>query len=802
MIAAGDQHAVQVALLARHPVQRVDAAGTRDQRQLLGIGMHQQFGPRALDRQRLDFAAVPGQPPVLDQAATGEAIHGAPVCLTIERHRQVQVAGVDAQLGAGERDAFGVAGKLKFWRPGSQRGEIELTVGQDCDFAAANPAVHASGHLQDFVGSEIQPVQHVAPVVHDVAVSRVVDHHGVETGKIERRLTGRSHRQQVGLGDFTLEKGAQHADRLTAVIERGREARKATPKLRTQSFDLGSRGQEHRHSAPPTDEAPHRVIVEILRRLLREHGDLGLELRIERARLEHLIAAEVVLVDPGIDGGRQPDESASGPLSEREAEFELRRCLVNLVDDDGVTPGDQVVGQPAARDAGGHDDHVPAGCLGRRLAFAVHHADQQRLGENLFRDHPDAESLAGAGAGDDAKAFPVAGPLPHRRAMLALQQRVDAGMQGEFDRLARRASRCDDDDATVRMEGVTIRVEIRRKQVVASGLHWRKLPERAKKDILLLYCAASNRISGGVMQGKICLVTGANHGIGRATTEDLARQGAIVLMVCRNRERGERAHAEIVAATGNRQTELFIADLSIQAEVRQLVEDVKARHTRLDVLINNAGAFFARRTMTVDDVEATFAVNHLACFILVNGLADLLRTSAPARVVVVASEAHQRVSDPEDWVSVRGYNARTAYNRSKLANVIFSYDMAHRLEGTGVTVNSCHPGVVDTPVLRGLYDRWWSRWLWPIVRRFTITPEEGARTVLYLATSPDVEGVTGKYFKESRPVTSSLISHDSVIGARLWNLSLRLTGELPPVTVTGEIIAHRTRNGDSKQQIR
>ena len=289
------------------------------------------------------------------------------------------------------------------------------------------------------------------------------------------------------------------------------------------------------------------------------------------------------------------------------------------------------------------------------------------------------------------------------------------------------------------------------------------------------------------MQGKVCLVTGANRDIGRATAEELARQGAIVLMACRNRELGERAKAEIIAASGNRQVELFIADLSVQAQVRQLADDIRARHSRLDVLVNNAGAFFPRRTVTADDVEATFAVNHLACFIVVNELADLLRASAPARVVVVASEAHQRVSDPEDWESVRGYSARTAYSRSKLANVIFSYDMAHRLEGTGVTVNCCHPGTVDTPVLRGLYDRWW---MWPIVRQFVITAEEGARTVVYLATSSEVEGVTGKYFKTSRPATSSLISHDAVIGARLWNLSLRLTGELPPVTITGEIIAH------------
>ena len=293
------------------------------------------------------------------------------------------------------------------------------------------------------------------------------------------------------------------------------------------------------------------------------------------------------------------------------------------------------------------------------------------------------------------------------------------------------------------------------------------------------------------MQEKVCLVTGANHGIGRAVTEELARQGATVIMVCRDRDRGDPARAEVVAATGNQRVELMVADLSSQSQVRQLVDDVRARHARLDVLINNAAAYFPRKTMTVDDVEATLAVNHLACFILVNGLADLMRSSAPARIVIVASEAHQRVSDPEDWGSVRRYNPRNAYSRSKLANVIFTYDMAHRLEGSGVTVNSCHPGLVDTPVLRGLYDRWWSRWLWPIARRFTIPPAEAARTVLYLATSPDVEGVTGQYFKNMRPGTSSLISHDSVIGARLWNLSLRLTGELPPVTITGEIIAHQ-----------
>ena len=292
------------------------------------------------------------------------------------------------------------------------------------------------------------------------------------------------------------------------------------------------------------------------------------------------------------------------------------------------------------------------------------------------------------------------------------------------------------------------------------------------------------------MRGKVCLVTGANRGIGRATAEELARQGAVVLLACRTAAEGDAARREIIAATGNESIECFSADLSVQAEVRRLAGEIRDRHTRLDVIVSNAGVFLPDRTMTVDNIEATFAVNHLAPFILINELSDLIAASAPARIVIVASEAHQRVTDPEDWVSTKTYNARTAYNRSKLANVMFCYDLADRLEGTGVTANSCHPGWVNTNILFRMYDRWWLRWLWPAVQKFfTTAPAEGASTVLYLATSPAVEGVTGKYFKQSRPATSSLISHDSVIGARLWNLSLRLSGELPPVTITGEIIA-------------
>lgn len=291
------------------------------------------------------------------------------------------------------------------------------------------------------------------------------------------------------------------------------------------------------------------------------------------------------------------------------------------------------------------------------------------------------------------------------------------------------------------------------------------------------------------MQGKVCLVTGANRGIGLATAEALARMGATVLVHCRDRAAGEEAVAGIVARTGNANVRLYVADFAVQAEVRRLAEEIKANHTRLDVLVDNAAGFYLHRTRTPDNIEATFAVNHLAPFVLTNALVDLLKASAPSRVVIVSSEAHQRITDPEDWESTKSHNGVTAYGRSKLANVMYGYDLAHRLEGTGVTVNSCHPGRVETRLLESGFKRWWLHWTWPIVRRFLVTPEEGAETPVYLASSPEVEGVTGRYFIKSRPATSSLISHDAVIGARLWNLSLRLTGDLPPVAITGEHIA-------------
>lgn len=290
------------------------------------------------------------------------------------------------------------------------------------------------------------------------------------------------------------------------------------------------------------------------------------------------------------------------------------------------------------------------------------------------------------------------------------------------------------------------------------------------------------------MRGKVCLVTGANRGIGKEIALQLARQGAAVMVHARTADKVAATVAELKAASGSDMIRGFHADFIRQSEVRQLADDVIAATDRLDVLVNNAGVFNLYRSAALDGHEATFTINHLAPFILTRSLKELLKASAPSRVVIVSSEAHQRASRIEDWESRQGYEGYQAYARSKLANIMFGYDLAHRLEGTGVTVNSCAPGLVDTGIIEVAMDRWWSRWAIPIAKRIARTVEEGARTPLFLATSPQVEGVTGKYFKDEKATTSSLVSHDPTIGARLWNISLRYTGEVPEAEITGEHI--------------
>ena len=274
--------------------------------------------------------------------------------------------------------------------------------------------------------------------------------------------------------------------------------------------------------------------------------------------------------------------------------------------------------------------------------------------------------------------------------------------------------------------------------------------------------------------GRTVLVTGGTGGIGGATAAGLAGLGARVGVVGRHRDRADAVAERIRAAGG--EADVFIADVSAQREVRRLADEVLTAYPRLDVLVNNVGGYWAHRHVTEDGLERTFAVNHLAPFLLTNLLLPRLRESAPARVVTVSSGAQSmgRI-DFDDLQGERGYRGQRAYNQSKLANVMFTYELARRLEGSGVTANVLHPGVVRTAF--GQEDSTgWMRLMLPVVRPFMKSPEKGAQTSVHLASSPAVEGVSGQYFVDSRPKQSSRASYDAAAAARLWDVSAELVG--------------------------
>lgn len=277
------------------------------------------------------------------------------------------------------------------------------------------------------------------------------------------------------------------------------------------------------------------------------------------------------------------------------------------------------------------------------------------------------------------------------------------------------------------------------------------------------------------MENKICLVTGANAGIGLETARGLAQEGATVVMVCRNRERGEKAQSDIQESTGNQDVHLYIADLAAQKQIRDLASRFLSEYDRLDVLINNAGVFLPDLQLTEEDYEATFAINHLAYFLLTHLLLDTIKSTPGARIVNVSSNAHQSARINFDALEkVSSYNGFVAYGQSKLANVLFTYELARRLEGTGITCNALHPGVVATNIAnQGLS---FFTVFFRLFSPFFKSPESGAATSLYLASSPDVAGTTGKYFADKSEKKSSPRSHDESTAKRLWDLSCTLTG--------------------------
>ena len=272
------------------------------------------------------------------------------------------------------------------------------------------------------------------------------------------------------------------------------------------------------------------------------------------------------------------------------------------------------------------------------------------------------------------------------------------------------------------------------------------------------------------MNGKVCLVTGATDGIGKVSARVLAELGAKVIIVGRNPEKSAFVLAELRSISGNKNIDLLMADLAVMQEVRDLAEQVISRYDRLDVLLNNAGGYFTKHEITSDGLEMTFALNHMSYFLLTNKLMELLKYSAPARIVNVSSDAHYGVNiEFENLNGEQEYKAWKAYQKSKLANVLFTYELLKKVPGN-ITVNCLHPGFVATnfghnnggffgPVLK-------------IAQRISaIDPEEGAKTSIFLCSAPEVKGVSGKYFYKCQPKTSSRESRNMDTGKRLWQIS-------------------------------
>jgi len=275
------------------------------------------------------------------------------------------------------------------------------------------------------------------------------------------------------------------------------------------------------------------------------------------------------------------------------------------------------------------------------------------------------------------------------------------------------------------------------------------------------------------MTGKICLVTGGNSGIGKATAIGLAKMGATVVIVSRSREKGEIAVNDIIGKSENKNVEMIQADMSSQDSIHQLADEFKAQHKKLHLLINNAGVYLTKRTTTPDGFESTFAVNHLGPFLLTSLLLDILKASAPSRIVNVTSDAHKGANIHfDDLQGEKRFSGWQAYGQSKLAMILYTHELAKKLEGTGVTVNSAHPGVVRTNFAKnngGLVMLGFR-----FLGMFFISPDSAAKRILYVATSPDLDGVTGKYFAKMHEVKSSQGSYDDDSAKRLWQVSEQL----------------------------
>lgn len=286
---------------------------------------------------------------------------------------------------------------------------------------------------------------------------------------------------------------------------------------------------------------------------------------------------------------------------------------------------------------------------------------------------------------------------------------------------------------------------------------------------------------GSSMQGKVVLITGANAGIGKATAMELARKGATVVVGARSREKAEHAQAEIKKKTGNENIDVLLGDLASFSSVRDMANDFLGRYDRLDVLINNAGLILTERKETEDKNEVTIQVNHLSHFLLTHLLLDLLKATAPSRVINVSSDAYKAIPQGmpmtiEGLNCMDSFSAIKAYGQSKLANILFSRALATRLASTGVDVNALHPGAVRTRFgmdgdIHGFF-----RWILAAVRPFMKSPKSGAKTPVFLASAPELEGVSGKYFASKSESLLEPFAEDDEAAQKLWEMSAALTG--------------------------
>jgi NAD(P)-dependent dehydrogenase (short-subunit alcohol dehydrogenase family) len=279
---------------------------------------------------------------------------------------------------------------------------------------------------------------------------------------------------------------------------------------------------------------------------------------------------------------------------------------------------------------------------------------------------------------------------------------------------------------------------------------------------------------GDLMSGKVCLISGSSSGIGKATALGLAALGAHVVMLCRDAARGKAAQAEVRAVSRNSAVDLLVADFASQQSIRQLARDIQANYQQIYVLVNNAGVLMRKRSVTSDGLEMTFAVNHLAPFLLTTLLLDLLKASAPARIINVTSFVHGIINF-DDLQAEQHYSMMRAYGQSKFANILFTHELARRLQGTGVTANCLHPGIVSSNVTR---DFPFPRVIHFLTRPLFLSPQQGAQTSIYLASSPEVEGVSGAFFIKKRQVNPPRQSYDEATSQQLWQVSEKLTGQV------------------------